>query len=302
LQGQNYPSACLEGDGSKAIWAGGSKDKNPPLTFSNSYVMQERLGKQTLYIIAPSRPYSVAEQYSLLPDDLETNPLRLSVAKMTPPVANLALMAKWQRHIMRHRVWHTIEKLLRNMAVKVDNIVCLALGPPNQEDRKNVLNPRTSAQHLVACCAAKFLAAHYGQGKQIPIVAHNPAYTVTDLQLLSSLPHRITIVSSPYQCLSITPNTLVFIIYAPVFIPIFEIITDSLFPSGPAAMFCTELQWQPWHENGHNALLDQRVPSVAKMLELYYEPLWLGDDADGGKDTDNIVGWFHHPVFNSRME
>jgi hypothetical protein len=180
LQGQNYPSACLEGDGSKAIWAGGSKDKNPPLTFSNSYVMQERLGKQTLYIIAPSRPYSVADQYSLLPDDLDNNPLRLNMAKMTPPVANLALMAKWQRHILRRQVWRTMEKLLCTMAVKVNNIVYLALGLPNQEDAKHGLNARTSAQHLVVCCATKFLSAHYGEGKHYPswrtISAFNSPY------------------------------------------------------------------------------------------------------------------------------
>jgi hypothetical protein len=55
-------------------------------------------------------------------------------------------------------------------------------------------------------------------------------------------------------------------------------------------------------QKGQNALLDPHVPRVAKMLELYYEPLWLGDDVDGGKDADSTVGWFHNVVFYSRME
>jgi hypothetical protein len=50
---------------------------------------------------------------------------------------------------------------------------------------------------------------------------------------------------------------------------------DLLYPSGPAALLCHELFEQPWHLEGKNACMDQRVPRVAKMLEQY-EVDWLG--------------------------
>jgi hypothetical protein len=49
---------------------------------------------------------------------------------------------------------------------------------------------------------------------------------------------------------------------------------DLLYPSGPAALLCHELFEQPWHLEGKNACMDQRVPRVAKMLEQY-EVDWL---------------------------
>jgi len=47
--------------------------------------------------------------------------------------------------------------------------------------------------------------------------------------------------------------------------------------------------------------LDKRVPRVSKMLDLYYEPLWLGEDVEDCKDV-HLFSWFKEPVYYARME
>jgi hypothetical protein len=83
----------------------------------------------------------------------------------------------------------------------------------------------------------------------------------------------------------------------PAFIPIQEIIADSLFPSGPAAMFSNEIVKHPWHEEGKNTSMNQRVPRVAKMLELYEDPLWFGGDLGHSGRNDEELGWMHSAVW-----
>lgn len=250
----------IRGGGSSQNFAG-EKGCSSRLPRRSSYFLQSHLGKHSPYTFMASRPLSFADNYLLAPDDHDTNPLRLSVAKMTPPTANLALLAKWQRKLKRSRVWHTMKKLIRTTSVKIDNIVCLAFGLPNHENAKQCLNPRKCAQHLVACLIAEYLSARDGTSKP-KIVAYDPAYSVADMQLLSSLPHPITIVSDPHNYLSITPNSLVMCIDVQLFVPVFEIIADSLFPSGPAAMFCNELFAHPWHANGQNAVGQARAARI----------------------------------------
>jgi hypothetical protein len=78
----------------------------------------------------------------------------------------------------------------------------------------------------------------------------------------------------------------------PAFISIQEIIADSLFPSGPAAMFSNEIVKHPWHEEGKNTSMNQRVPRVAKMLALYEDPLWFGGDlGHSGLTMRSLAGY-----------
>ena len=118
--------------------------------------------------------------------------------------------------------------------------------------------------------------------------------------LLGHMSAPITVVSQPYQYLSITPRTLVMCIGPPGFVPIYEIIADSLFPSGPAAIICNTqvLMEYSWHAKCLGSPMDQRVPRVAKILELYDDPVFLG----GLMDETKELGWIANVSWLARKE
>jgi hypothetical protein len=86
----------------------------------------------------------------------------------------------------------------------------------------------------------------------------------------------------------------------PGFVPIYEIIADSLFPSGPAAILCNEqvLMECSWDAKGLGSPMDQRVPRMAKMLELYDDPEFLG----GLMDDTKGLGWIANLSWLDRKE
>ncbi|KAF2832616.1 hypothetical protein CC86DRAFT_452075 [Ophiobolus disseminans] len=120
-----------------------------------------------------------------------------------------------------------------------------------------------------------------------------------DMRLLSALSQPITIVSDPYHFLSITPHTLVMPINAPGYVPVHEIMADSLFPSGPAVMLYNEIMEQPWHKEGMNVLNEARRPRVAKMLKLYNEPVRFGDLVKKGEEG---IDYLRNVVWYSQKE
>jgi hypothetical protein len=195
--------------------------------------------------------------------------------------------------------WVELQKLLLKLPAKVDNIVNIALGSPFKYDQLDKLCPRTCEQHLMASPISTFLQQHYGSDAPIPIVAYDPAYNVEALRVLSDLPIPITVVSQPHQYPSMSPNSLVFCIGVPSFTPVFEIIADLIFPSGPLAMLCNELWKHPWHAQGQNIVLEHRVPRVSKMLDRYHDLIWLGESVDRS-DVDS--GWLWSMVWYARKE
>jgi len=69
-------------------------------------------------------------------------------------------------------------------------------------------------------------------------------------------------------------------------------------------MLSNELVEQAWHKQGKAPMMDQRVPRVAKMLELYEEPLWMGGKFGGAEEADGKeeMEWWKHVVWYKRKE
>jgi hypothetical protein len=141
----------------------------------------------------------------------------------------------------------------------------------------------------MAGAIVKFLQEQDSSISKIPIVVFDPEYKMNSMNLLAHMSALITVVSQPYQYLITTPSTLVMCIYPPAFIPIYETFADSLFPSGPAATLCNTaiLMEHPWHAKGLRVTLEQRVPRVAKVLELYDDPVLLSGLMEDTKE----LGW-----------
>ncbi|KAF2133851.1 hypothetical protein P153DRAFT_281454, partial [Dothidotthia symphoricarpi CBS 119687] len=195
-----------------------------------------------------------------------------------------------------------LQQSLLELKSKIENIVCLALGGLHGLE----IEPKRRKycmQHHMVCATAKFLSQHYASfspsvaAKFILIVAFDPCYTLEDAHILSKLSTPITVVSQPYQYLSVTPNTLVLCFHAPGFEPIYEIIADLLFPAGPAAMLCNMIVEHSWHKEGKMSVIDQRVPRVGKMLEQY-DSVWLDAGWDCGKqNVKESLRWTQDVVF-----
>jgi hypothetical protein len=162
------------GGAQRLIWSG-NESCTPRLAWVNSWALAERQGKAPLYRFSfGSSTSGVAERYNLRPNDRATSLRRLKVVCEPAPVVMLDQMAELQSRILKHKVWTTMTKLLVDLPVKVDNVVCLALGFP-------YLQPRTCAQHMLAVCMADFLAAHYGSSDALPILAFDPTHTLEDM-------------------------------------------------------------------------------------------------------------------------
>jgi len=261
--------------------------------FVPTFELTKEKGRKPLYTLMSQRGFLI--ENILRPDDIDTNPVRKTMAEEAPSAALVSEMVAMQQRIEASQAMEKIKTLLSVSPVQIDNIVCLALG--------NLCKPNARieymrGEHILACAIADCLAEHNDSASTIPILAFDPEYDVEACRLLAHLPHPIHVVSSPYEYLSITPNTLVICLGIPLYVPAYEIMADLLFPSGPAALMCIELQHKPWHAKGLNSQWDPLVPRVAKMLE-HYEVDWLGDVVpkvqDGGLEELQwlrIVNWY----------
>lgn len=256
-------------------------------------------------------PYDVAQDWNinritatdtLKPNDSE-QPLRQLVATLPDP-PDLQEVRAIEAELLGSPFWANLKPQLEHMPVRIDNIVCVALGdlyPTSHPDEDELLSQRHSSQHLLACAISRHLSQHYAStdspAADIPIIAYDPSYTLRSLDLLSRLSPPIDIVSSPHHFLSITPNTLIVMFCMPCFDPFHEIVADACFPSGPAAILSNEVWNHSWHEDGMAAYFEQWTPRVGRMLERY-DKKWVGsvwDEAEMWKwvekTMDNIRMW-----------
>jgi hypothetical protein len=269
------------------------------LRFTSFWCMFEVDGKSPPYSVVDERnPFAVTSQHTLKPDHA-SHPLRQQIMQMRTTVDEQLQLKAMEAKLLSRSAWVELQKLRLKLPVKVDNIVTIALGSPFKHDQRDKLCPRTCEQHLMVSAISKFLQQHYASDVPIPIVAYDPEYNVEALRILSDVPSPITVVSQPYQYLSISPNSLVFCVGVPSFTPVFEIIADSMFPSRPLGMLCNELREQPWHAQCQNTAFEHRVPRVSKMWVLYDEPLWLGESVDR-RDVDS--GWLWSIMWYARKK
>jgi hypothetical protein len=283
------------GDGE---WASKHHGPDIMLGFTRSYELVTRMGNAPLYETAPAYIGKDSLVKNVIkPDDIDTHLLRKAIAGWAHFAPHSFKMAAMQQRIEVSRAIEEIKKLIVASPVRIDDVVCLALGNPYWNTS---LKENTCGQHLLAWAIAGAVAEHKESTASIPIVAFDPDYDIAACHLLAHLRHPIHIVSSPYKYLSMTPNTLVICIGIPVFTLAYEIMADSLFPSGPAALICIEFPEQPWHVPGLTSLCDPLVPRVAKMLEQY-EVGWVGDFVPKVQDSGlKELQWLRNVVWYGR--
>lgn len=202
-------------------------------------------------------------KYTSKPDDLERNIIRQGIIAVPPPPTEMQHMQ--------------VERAITRYQCAAMHSTCLLVR------------------------AAEFLEECHADTK-IPIFAYDPTYTDSQMRLFAHVQPPTTVVSTPHECLSILPHSLVVSCGLPRTKPALEIMADMLFPSGPAAILTHELQEAPWHAGGKAWLLNARIPRVAKMLEQY-EVEWTGQfinkDADPGRAD---FSWLRQLVWSSRKK
>jgi len=221
--------------------------------------------------------------------------------------------------LLQSRFWACVRKQLEALTVQVDNIVCVALGSLHRTDEEDWENNTPATQHVLACAISTYLSQRYAATSSatstptpIPIVARDPAYELEDMVMLFQCNPPITVVSEPYQYLSITPSTLLISLYQPAFVPVFQVAADMCFPRSPAAIITAEIMSHPWHKEGKIMALDTWTPRVGRMLECM-SATWLGrefaddcpsPDGDGRfeKSCDLIDDWGKNLTFYARKE
>jgi hypothetical protein len=286
------------GDGEwTPVQVSGNYGPRKTMRFVPSFELAKKKGRKPLYTIEPESGFLIENIFR--PDDFDTNPVRKEIAQEAPPATLLSELAAMQQRIQASQAMEDMKKVLIASPVRIDNIVCLALG---NLCKPNFRLQNMRGEHLFACAIADAIAEHNGSASSIPILAFDPDYDMEACRLLAHLPHPIQVVSGPYEYLSMTPNTLVICLGIPLFVPAYEIMADVLFPSGPAALMCYEFAEQPWHGKGLNSEFDPLVPRVAKMLEQY-EADWLGDVVpkaeDGGLEE---LQWLRKVTWYGRKE
>jgi hypothetical protein len=279
------------------------------ISWTATFSLAKMGGRNAGYRITPCNSIDNFTATEILKPDDPNHPLRQRIALMRDP-PELEEMKSFEAMFLASRFWANLRKHLDHLTVPVENIVCVALGSLFVEDK---LDGRHATQHLLACTISTYLSQRYASSSRssslppsasnIPIISRDPAYTLKDIHLLSRLIPPITVVSDPYQYLSITPNTLFISISVPFFVPVHEIVADLCSPTGPAAILCKEVFEHPWHKNGLVVALDQRTPRVGRMLEKF-DVQWLGRGV-GGEEWDGkeiLDGWAEHQFWYARKE
>ncbi|CAE7179278.1 hypothetical protein CFE70_006041 [Pyrenophora teres f. teres 0-1] len=272
------------------------------LSWYTTMKIAEYIGKTPGYVITPhylpsTSRYTDSETLKgpiemLTPDDSSYRVWKLIQQMPIPPSMDDGKV--YENEVLMSKLWRDLPPRLDALTVRIENIVCAALGAPFLDGKKSY---RSVTQHLLACSVSRYLSQLYakdsGDAPSIPILAHDPVYTFEDVCLLWHLKPPITVVSDPYHYLAITPSTLVIIMYAPKTQPILEIVADVCFPSTPAAILSLEIRDYPWHKKSLVTTLDPWTPRVGKMLEGM-DSVWLQGEEGVGNRVDQEYGRYLH--------
>ncbi|RMZ67532.1 Sensitivity To Red Light Reduced-like SRR1 [Pyrenophora seminiperda CCB06] len=261
-----------------------------------TFAIAECKGKAPGYVIKSDYTYFECSDVETLKGPVETlasNDRSLHVWKQIrampiPPA--LDGVKGFEAMVLQSKIWQSLKKRLDELPMRIENVVCIALGGLLSEKE---LQLRTTTQHLLACFTSRHLSQRHaeasGDALTIPILARDPAYTFEDVRLLSHLEPPITVVSEPYQYLTMTPSTLIIAINPPVFVPYLEMAADLCFPSGPAAMLSYEILDHPWQKDGMATALDPWTPRVGRMLEGM-NSVWMGGEQGAENQVDKGYG------------
>lgn len=266
-----------------------------------------------------SSKYDFSDTMVLKPNDTQNTPQQALANRPNREQYN-EIPKVLETSLLRSRFWASVREHLNTLSVQVDNIVCIALGTLHRtEEEGREESDRSASQHMLACAISTYLSQRYAATSSptstptpIPIVARDPSYKIEDMVLLSQCNPPITVVSEPYQYLSITTSTLFMSLYPPSFIPVLQVAADMTFPTSPAAIIATEVLSHPWHIDGKIHALDTWTPRVGRMLECM-DATWLGrefaddcpsPDGDGRfEDPCHLIDdWGKNLVFYARKE
>ncbi|KAI8930881.1 hypothetical protein NX059_011898 [Plenodomus lindquistii] len=256
------------------------------LNFSKTFTMAQQNGICTPYSVH-SGDYNAKFMHgvTLKPDDGVGHPTRKAAAALPEHPRLNEMVNQYEANFFASPFCKKLLSQLDSLTVKVDNIVCLALGPHVDGNGNGKVQVASFMQHLLALSISNHLAIRYEEESpsdvphpDIPIVAFDPRYTLQDVSILGNIDPPVTVVTEPHQYLAITPSTLVLCINWPLFVPVLEVCADVCFPSGPAAFIINEIVEYPWHKEGLYDIMEARTPRVSKMLEAY-DGRWIAEEA-----------------------
>jgi hypothetical protein len=305
----------LLGDGQREVRIPRHPSPAVRLGFSGVFIMASVRGNCSAYTIQPCREdsqHEFSEIRALKPDEGQNTSQQELAQSPSPKETNMLLKAL-ETCLLRSRFWASVREQLDALPVRVENIVCVALGTLLKSDKEEF--HRSASQHVFACAIANYLSRRYAAASSvdttptpIPIVARDPSYALQDMIALSHRNPPITVVSEPYQYLSITSSTLLMSLYQPSFVPVFQVAADMTFPTSPAAIISTEILSHPWHKEGKMAGLDGWTPRVGRMLDQM-GGTWLGVDGEAASpsvvydnEESDIAHWGNDLVFYARKE
>ena len=206
------------------------------LSFGGVFICASDTMRPAYHIRTPhhqNAKYEFSDTMALRPDSLQSTHQQASPRCSTSEEYN-GIPKSLETSMLRSRFWASVRKQLDALTVPVDNIVCVALGTMHGRTEEEGRKEDTSAtQHVLACTISTYLSQRYAATSTtsstptpIPIVARDPAYKLEDMVMLSQCDPPITVVSEPYQYLSITPSTPLISLYQPVFVPVFQVAAD----------------------------------------------------------------------------
>ncbi|KAI4646446.1 uncharacterized protein J4E79_010508 [Alternaria viburni] len=291
------------------------------LGFSGVFIGASDMMRPAYHIRTPQHQdtkYDFSDTRVLKPDSLQSTHEQAS-QQCSSSREYKGIPKALETSLLRGRFWASVREQLDALTVPVDNIVCVALGTMYGTEEEGRKDDTSATQHLLACAISTYLSQRYATTSSatstptpIPIVARDPAYKREDMIMLSQCNPPITVVSEPYQYLSITPSTLLISLYQPAFVPVFQVAADMCFPISPAAIITAEILSHPWHKEGKIMALDTWTPRVGRMLECM-NATWLGrefaDDCLSPDDEgrfenagDLIDDWGKNLTFYARKE
>jgi len=243
--------------------------------------------------------YDFSDTRALKPNDLQNTYQQASPRCSTSEEYN-GIPKVLETSLLQSRFWVSVREQLDALTVKVDNIVCVALGTIHGTEEEGRKEDTSATQHVLACTISTYLSQRYAASSTtsstptpIPIVARDTAYKREDMVMLSQCNPPITVVSEPYQYLSIAPSTLLLSLYQPAFLPVFQVAADMCFPTSPAAIITAEIMSHPWHKEGKIMALDTWTPRVGRMLECM-NATWLGREFADDCPTPDGEGRFEN--------